>query len=71
MRLLVYLSLVAQDGEESAGSAGNSGSIPGSRRSPWGREWLPDPVFLLKELHGQRSLLSCTGVTKNWSQLSN
>ena len=23
---------------------------------PWRREWLPTPVFLLREFHGQRSL---------------
>ena len=24
---------------------------------PWRREWLPTPVFLLGELHGQRNLM--------------
>ena len=27
-----------------------------SREDPWRREWLPIPVFLLGEFHGQRSL---------------
>ena len=26
------------------------------REDPWRREWLPIPVFLLGEFHGQRSL---------------
>ena len=44
------------DGKESACNADGLGSIPGSRRSPWRREWLPAPVFLLGGFHGQRSL---------------
>ena len=35
-------------------NAGDVGSIPGSGRSP-GEEWLPSPVFLPGESHGQRS----------------
>jgi len=27
------------------------------RKIPWRREWLPTPVFLLGEFHGQRSLV--------------
>ena len=30
---------------------------PWVRKIPWGREWLPTPVFLLREFHGQRSLM--------------
>ena len=26
------------------------------RKIPWGKEWLPTPVFLPGEFHGQRSL---------------
>ena len=44
------------DCKESACNAGDLGSIPGSRRSPWRREWLPTPVFFPGEFHGQRSL---------------
>ena len=29
---------------------------PWVRKIPWRREWLPTPVFLPKEYHGQRSL---------------
>jgi len=38
------------DGKESACNAGDLGLIP------WRREWLPTPVFLLGESHGQRSI---------------
>ena len=37
--------------------AGDVGSLPGSGRSPWRREWQPTPVFLPGEPHGQRSLV--------------
>ena len=40
-----------------AEDTGDSGSIPGSGRFPWRREWLPTPVFLPEEFHGQRSLV--------------
>ena len=33
----------------SVGAAGDTGSIPGSRRVPWRREWLRTPVFLVRE----------------------
>ena len=38
--------------------AGDLGSIPGSRRSPWMRKWQPTPVFLPGAFNGQRSLQS-------------
>ena len=44
------------DHKESACNAGDLGLIPGSGRSPGEREWLPTPVFLPGEFHGQRSL---------------
>ena len=31
----------------------------------WKREWLPIPVFLPREFHGQRSLTTIYGVTKS------
>ena len=43
--------------KESACNAGDPGSIPGSGRFPWRRKWLPTPVFLPGEFHGQRSLV--------------
>ena len=30
------------------------------RKIPWRRTWQPTPVFLLGELHGQRSLVGCS-----------
>ena len=39
------------DGNESACNAGDLGSIP-----TWRREWLPTPLFLPGEFHGERSL---------------
>ena len=44
------------DGKESACDTGDLGSIPGLGRSPWRMQWLPTPVFLPGEFHGQRSL---------------
>ena len=44
------------DDKESACNAGDSGSIPGSGRSPGEGNWLPTPVFLPEKPHGQRSL---------------
>ena len=34
------------DSKESAGNGGDLGSIPGSGRFPWRREWQPTPVVL-------------------------
>ena len=45
--------------EESTCSAGDS-LIPESGRSS-GEEWLPTPVFLPREFHGQRSLAGSSG----------
>ena len=39
-----------------AGRARDTGSIPGSGRSPAGEKWQPTPVFLPEKFHGQRSL---------------
>ena len=44
------------DSEESVCHVGDLGLIPGSGRSPGGREWQPTPVFLPGIFHGQRSL---------------
>ena len=53
------------DGKESACSAEDLGLIPVSGRFPWGREWLPTPLFLPGESHGQRSLVGYSP----WSHL--
>ena len=53
--MFYFLSLGFPGGSEvkaSASNAGDLGSIPGLGR----REWLPTPVFLPGESHGQRSL---------------
>ena len=59
------------DGKESACNAGHLGLIPGSGKFPWRREWLPSPVLLPGEFHGQRSLAGYTvhGVAKTQTQL--
>ena len=44
------------DGKEFACNVEDLGLIPGSGRSPWRREWLPTPVFLPGEFHGQGSV---------------
>ena len=36
--------------------AGDTDLIPGLGRFPWGRMWLPTPIFLPGESHRQRSL---------------
>ena len=42
------------------------------QEDPWRREWLPTPVFLHGESHGQRSWRATAhGVTKSQTQLSN
>ena len=49
------------DGKESANNTGNIrdvGLISGLGRFPWRRAWLPTPVLLPGESHGQRSLVS-------------
>ena len=33
------------------------GFEPWIRKIPWRREWLPTPVFLPREFHGQRRLV--------------
>ena len=40
--------------------ARDMGSIPGVGKIPWRRAWLPVPVFLPGESHGQRSLAGCS-----------
>ena len=52
--MVVWGFLGSSDGKECACNAGNPGSIPGLGRSS--EEWLPTPVFLPGDPHGQRSL---------------
>ena len=44
------------DGRESTYDTGEMGLSPGSGKTPWRREWQPNPVFLPGESHGQSSL---------------
>ena len=57
-RPLKYIEvfLGGSDGKESAYNTGDPGSTYVVRRIPWIRNWLPTPVFLPGEFHGQRSL---------------
>ena len=53
-----------------AHTAGELGMYdPWVRKTPWRREWLPTPTFLLEEFPGQRSLYSPWGcrVRHNWA----
>ena len=45
------------DSKESACNDGDMVLISESERFPWRREWLPNPVLLPGEFHGQRSLV--------------
>ena len=45
------------DGKESACNVGDSGSIPGLRRSPRGGHGNPFQYYCLENAHGQRSLV--------------
>ena len=64
MGIICAYPLLAQDGKESACYVGDLDSIPGSRRFPWRRKWLPTPVFLLGKSHGQRSLSGYMGIAE-------
>ena len=59
----IVASLVAQT-VESAGNAGDPGSIPGLGRPPWRRKWQPTLIFLPRKSHGWRNL----GGYSPWSQ---
>ena len=65
------------DGKESAYSAEDLSLIPAWERSPEEGKWQPTPVFLPRESHGQRSLVSYSpggckesGVTE-WRTITN
>ena len=49
--------LVVKNVPATAGATGDSGSIPGSGRSPWSRKWQPTPVLLPGESYGQEILV--------------
>ena len=51
---------------------GRPGSNPWVGKIPWRRAWLPTPVFLTRESHGQRGLAHYSPwVTKSQTRLSN
>ena len=58
----IYMMLVCggKNGSDGKESACKAGERPGFdlwvRKIPWRREWLPTPVFLPREFHGQRRL---------------
>ena len=43
------------DGSDSKEPACNAGFDPGVQKIPWRSEWLPTPVLLPGEAHGQRN----------------
>ena len=51
-----WASLVAQTVKRICLQYGRPRFDPWVRKILWRREWLPTPVFLPKEFHGQRSL---------------
>ena len=52
------VALVVKNLSANAGEIRDVGSIPGLGRYPGGRQ--PSPLFLLREAHGQRSLVDCS-----------
>ena len=56
--LASQVALVVKHPPANAGDRRDSGSIPGSGRSPWKRKWQLTPVLLPRESHGQRSLVA-------------
>jgi len=56
LRLLIGASLVAQT-VKNLPAMWRPGVYPWVRKLPWRREWLPTPVFLPVEFHGQRRLV--------------
>ena len=63
--LLIYPQIIANIlvgfpgnsvNKETSCSSGDLGSIPGSGRLSWRREWQPTPISLLGESHGKRCL---------------
>ena len=51
------VALVVKNLPANVGDVRDTGSIPGSRMTPWRRAWQPTSVFLPGESNGQRSLV--------------
>ena len=63
-------ALLVKNLPASAGNVRDSGSIPGSGRSPGGRRGHPLQSACLENPHGQRSLAATVhGVAKSWTRL--
>ena len=59
-------------GKESSRQCRIHGFDPWVEKIPWRREWLPTPVFLPGEFHGQGSLVGTVhGIAKSQTQLNN
>ena len=73
MNWYLYMGFLSgSDGEESACSVGDLGSISGLERSPGEGNGNPLQYSCLEKPHGQKQpgRLQSTGVTNNWTQLS-
>ena len=51
------MALVVKNPPANAGEAKTHRFNPWAGKIPWGRAWQPTPVFLLREFHGERSLV--------------
>ena len=51
------MALVVKNPSANGGDIRDRGSIPGWGKIPCRRAWLPTPLFLPRESHGQRSLV--------------
>ena len=58
MYVYVYIGFHdGSDGKDSACQCRRPGFNPWVEKIPWGKEWLPTPIFLPVKFHGQRSLV--------------
>ena len=67
------VALMVKNLPANSGDLRDVGSIPGIRKMFWRRQWLPTPVFLSGESHGQRSLGSyypCGGKELHTSEMT-
>ena len=53
------------DLKKSSCNAGYPGSIPGLEKPTGEGKWVPTPVFLLREFHGQRNVVGCSWWASN------
>ena len=55
--MLPRWQVVVKNPPASAGDVRSAGSIPGSGRFPWRRQWQPTTVFVAGKSRGQRTLV--------------